>query len=152
VAIVTTEEEILSEAARIRAGRRRRLVKRCEVCGESFEGIAQRRYCSDRCRMRAARRQATAPTAEIERIVVPAPREGESIRAFFMRTRAEDIARGEIDGDSAELTPEQEEQIAAIERIWRRQQDFLSRHDPLEDSTELIRRDRDERSRLLAER
>lgn len=150
--MVMTEKEILSEAARIRASRRRRLVKHCEVCGEPFEGIAQRRFCSDRCRMRAARGQTTVPTAKIESAIVPVPREGESIRSFFVRTRAEDIARGEIDGDPAELTPEQEEQIAAIERIWRRQQDFLSRHDPLDDSTELIRRDREERSQLLAER
>jgi hypothetical protein len=150
--MVTKEEEILSEAARIRARRRRRFVKRCEVCGEPFEGIAQRRYCSDRCRMRAARKQATAPSAAIERIVLPAPREGESFRAFFMRTRAEEIARGEIEGDPVVLTPEQEEEVAAIERIWRRQQDFLSRHGPLDDSTELIRRDREERSRLIAQR
>jgi hypothetical protein len=150
--MVTTEEGILSEAARIRASRRRRFVKHCEVCGKPFEGIVQRRFCSDRCRMRAARGRASAPTAEIESVVLPVPREGESFRDFIVRTRAEDVARGEIDGNPAELTPDQEEQIAAIERIWRRQQDFLSRHGPLEDSTELIRQDREERSRLLAER
>src|SRR5262245_32255360 len=57
--------------------------------------------------------------AEIERIVLPGPREGESFRDFFKRTRAEEIARGEIEGDPTALTPEQEEEVAALERIWR---------------------------------
>lgn len=96
-------------------------------------------------------RQATAPTTEIERVVVPAPRMGESFRDFFMRTRAEEIARGEIDGNPAALTPEQEEQVAAMDRIWQRRQEIFRKHGLLDDSTELIRRDREERSRHLAE-
>lgn len=151
--MATTEEEILSHAARIRASRRRRLLKHCEVCGEPFEGIAQRRYCSDRCRMRASRGQVTpAVEVEVERIVLPGPRDGETFREFFTRTRADGIARGEIDGDPAQLPPEQEEQVTILDRIWRRQQEFLRRHGPLDDSTELIRRDREERSRQLDER
>jgi hypothetical protein len=150
--MATTEEEILSHAARIQASRRRRQLKHCEVCGEPFEGIAQRRYCSDRCRMRAARGQENKPPIEFERIVLPGPLEGESFRAFYERTRSDAIARGEITGDPANLTPEQEEQVAAIDRIWHRQQEILRRHGPLEDSTELIRQDREERSRRLAKR
>jgi hypothetical protein len=149
--MTTTDEDILRQAARIRAGRRRRLQKQCEVCGTPFEGIAQRRYCSDRCRMRAARGQVT-PAVKVERIILPGPRDGETFREFFTRTRADGIARGEIDGDPAQLPPEQEEQVAILDRIWRRQQEFLRRHGPLDDSTELIRRDREERSRQLDER
>jgi predicted nucleic acid-binding Zn ribbon protein len=52
-----TDEEILSAAARLRAARRRRVAKTCEVCGTPFEGVAQRRYCSDACRMRASRQR-----------------------------------------------------------------------------------------------
>lgn len=150
--MTTTAEEILSQAARIRAGRRQRLRKRCEVCGTPFEGIAQRRFCSDRCRMRAARTQSAAPKFEIERIVLPGPQVGESFREFFTRTRADAIGRGGIADEPSELTPEQEEQVAILDRLWRRQQEFLSRNEPLDDSTELIRSDREERSRQLADR
>jgi hypothetical protein len=89
--------------------------------------------------------------AEFERIVLPGPREGESFRDFFMRTRAEEIARDEIDADPAVLTPEQEEEVAAIERVLQRAEKVRREHGLLDDSTEIIRRDREARSRHLAE-
>lgn len=55
-----TDEDILSAAGRLRASRRRRGVKACAVCGTPFEGIARKRYCSDACRVRAARSRAAA--------------------------------------------------------------------------------------------
>ena len=58
-----TDEEILSAAARIRAARRRRVAKTCEVCGAPFLGVAQRRYCSDGCRVKASRQRRGAPAA-----------------------------------------------------------------------------------------
>ena len=61
--MVMTDDEIVSAAARLRAAKRRRVTKACEVCGRSFEGIAQRRYCSDACRIRASRRRAEALAA-----------------------------------------------------------------------------------------
>lgn len=150
--MTTTEEAILSQAARIRAGRRKRLLKHCEVCGQPFEGIAQRRYCSDRCRMRAARGQGAAQADEFERIVLPGPREGESFREFFLRARSEEIERGEIEGDPSVLTPEQEEQIAALERIWQRAEKVRREHGLLDDSTEILRQQREARVRHLTER
>jgi predicted nucleic acid-binding Zn ribbon protein len=50
-----TDEEILSAAGRLRAAKRRRVAKTCPVCGTPFEGVAQRRYCSAACRVRASR-------------------------------------------------------------------------------------------------
>lgn len=55
--MVMSDEEILSAAARLRAAKRRQVAKTCEVCGTPFEGVAQRRFCSDACRMRASRRR-----------------------------------------------------------------------------------------------
>jgi len=59
-----TNDEILSAAARLRAARRRRTVRQCDVCGTSFEGIVQRRYCSDACRVKAARLRAAVGTKD----------------------------------------------------------------------------------------
>jgi len=53
-----TEQEIATAAARRSSAMRRRTTKPCAVCGNAFEGVAQRRYCSDRCRVGAARRRA----------------------------------------------------------------------------------------------
>lgn len=50
-----TDAEILSAAGRLRAAKRRRVAKICPVCGTPFEGVAQRRYCSAACRVRASR-------------------------------------------------------------------------------------------------
>ena len=50
-----SEEEILREAARIQARRRKRIAKKCKHCGRDFIGVAQAKYCSDACRMAAAR-------------------------------------------------------------------------------------------------
>jgi predicted nucleic acid-binding Zn ribbon protein len=66
-----TDEEILSAAARLRAARRRRVAKTCEVCGTPFEGVAQRRYCSDACRMRASRRRREMQGAPAPRLASP---------------------------------------------------------------------------------
>jgi hypothetical protein len=49
-----TKEE-LSRLGRYMA-RSRRIVKgNCEVCGTEFEGTTKRRYCSNRCAVRAHR-------------------------------------------------------------------------------------------------
>lgn len=53
--MVMTEDEIASAAARRSAARRKRVTKRCERCGTEFEGLTTKRYCSDRCRVEAAR-------------------------------------------------------------------------------------------------
>ena len=62
-----TDEEILRAAARIRAAQRRKTTKRCPVCGAEFEGIATKRYCSDRCRVQAAREREAGAAPEESR-------------------------------------------------------------------------------------
>lgn len=57
--MVMTDEQIMSAAARLRAARRRPTAKTCDVRAKPFQGIASRRYCSDRCRVRASRERAT---------------------------------------------------------------------------------------------
>lgn len=55
--MATTDQEIASAAARRSAGMRRRVSNTCPVCGETFEGLTTRKYCSGRCRTEAGRRQ-----------------------------------------------------------------------------------------------
>jgi hypothetical protein len=131
-----SEEEILREAARIQASRRKRVAKKCKRCGADFIGIAQAKYCSDACRMAAAREQfpQTEDEAEqnIERIESPLP--GESIRDYYLRT-----ARGP-------LSRQEEQTIDALERIraiWNNVE-----RTP-EDSMEIVNREREARIRQL---
>ena len=149
---VAEEEEILRQAARIRANRRRRLRKQCAVCGQPFEGIAQRRYCSDRCRMRASRGQSTAPKTEIESTVLPGRRDGESFRDFVMRVRSERASSDDDLRSPSAFSAEQDEQIAAIDRILQRAERVRREHGLLDDSTEILRREREARVRYLSER
>jgi hypothetical protein len=108
-----TDEEILRAAARIRAGRR--VAKMCEVCGTPFEGIAQRRYCSDACRVKASRQRtgaATAIPAASDRAAsrpdgrhqpTLAPRgTNESIDDYLDRVQAYVLGTNGVDGDAAD--------------------------------------------------
>lgn len=101
-----SEEEILREAERIRARRGLRIARECASCGNSFLGNAQERYCSDACRMAAAREdtERAVPTPE-HAYRVPAHRPGESEREYFTR----------IAGRPP--TDEEEEMFAALDRI-----------------------------------
>jgi hypothetical protein len=131
-----TEEEILSEAGRIRASKRRRVAKTCERCGKQFEAIARAKYCSDACRVAAARehaaaREQSANQAHGQEFKLP----GESWRDYYIRKWGEP-------------TPEAEEAIAAVERI----EAIWGGKKPVGDSTEMIRRMREERSEYLSKR
>lgn len=115
-----TDKEIMSAAARLRAAKRRTSEKACAVCGTSFEGIATRRFCSDRCRVRAAREvggdaagsEREIPGAHEDAGLIAARREldrvgmdrrsGEGISAYFERVRAY-ICQGRVLDDSTEL-------------------------------------------------
>jgi hypothetical protein len=128
-----TEEEILSAAGRIRASKRRRVVKPCERCGKEFEGLTQAKYCSDACRVAASRARTIAELEPAENpiwLVRSLP--GESTREYWVRI-------------GGELTPENEEWIAEFEEMRAR------RVKPKTDSTELIRRMREEPGRFLKE-
>jgi hypothetical protein len=99
-----TDQDILKKAARLRAARRRRFVKRCEVCGMRFEGIAQRRYCSDRCRVAAARARRAQHQEAQSPDPLPSPRgEHESLVEYFDRIRAAVMKGGRFTEDSTEL-------------------------------------------------
>jgi hypothetical protein len=131
-----SEEEILREAARIQARRRKRIAKKCKHCGRDFIGVAQAKYCSDACRMAAARDLSSQKNIETgqraDQIEPSFP--GEPIRDYYLRT-----ARGP-------LTPKEEETIAAIERvraIWGK-----AAVAP-EDSMEIVNREREARIRQL---
>ena len=102
-----TDEEILSAAARLRAAKRRRVAKTCEVCGTPFEGIAQRRYCSDACRVRASRARRGGPgttDAAGDETAFPSCGKDESLVDYFGRLRDYNGRHGPIfGGDSTKL-------------------------------------------------
>ena len=119
--MVMTDDEIVSAAARLRAAKRRRVRKSCEVCGEPFEGIAQRRYCSDTCRVRASRRRraelvaaehgsALAPSASVGDAELQR-RDGEPIVDYL--TRLESLIFGGPEGANG-VAPEWDEDHGAI--------------------------------------
>ena len=171
-----TDEEILSAAARLRAARRRRVAKACEVCGTPFKGIAQRRYCSDACRVRASRaRRGGRTTAVREEASLPPPGANESTLNYrdrvgddVMRDRVSTKVSTELDEqehvESAtnqlriRATVEMEHLLAegrrregesSIEHL-RRIRDVIGQcYDPDDDSTQLLRESRDERTAAL---
>ena len=146
-----SEEEILREAGRIRANRRLRVAKNCERCGKSFGGLARAKYCSDACRMAAARERHARPAPEPEHVVyIEGKLPGESERDYIARMRAKLVAQGKMTPEQAVITAEDERRIAAIEAMDRFRQELFERHGRLDDSTELIREMREERSENLA--
>jgi len=110
--MVMTDDEILRAAARIRAAQRRKTTKSCPVCETEFEGIATKRYCSDRCRVQASR-----------------AREG--------------------DAESAETR--REERRAIIERLFKLRDEIYGGRMLPDDSTEILRAEREARSQHLAD-
>jgi len=146
-----SDDEILREAGRIRARRRLRVAKTCAVCGKPFEGIAQARYCSDACRMAAARERKARHDVDPDDIVYIEPhRPGESTRDYIIRGRREAIERGEMSPDKAELSAWDEEQIALIDEMEADRDELFREHGLFDDSTEIIRRSREERSKQLS--
>ena len=131
-----SDDEILREAARIQASRRKRTVKSCQRCGTDFIGVAQAKYCSDACRMAAARERSPQESEETRQHAygIEPSLPGEPIRDYYLRT-----ARGP-------LSQQEEETIAALERIraiW----DKVEKTP--EDSLEIISREREARIRQL---
>lgn len=146
-----SEEEILREAERIRARRGLRVARECAVCGKSFLARAQERYCSDDCQEIAQLETSVPPVPDPQHIVyLEVPRPGESGREFVVRTRAALVARGEMTAEEAELTPDDERRIEASEALDRLRERIGKRRLFDVDSTEVIRREREERSRYLA--
>ena len=132
-----SEEEILREAARIQASRRKRVAKTCQRCGRDFIGVAQAKYCSDACRMAAARDVPARPAPDPEHayhIQIEPQLPGESIRDYWTRTF------------DRPLTDEDEEVMAALERI----EAIRGRMKPSpENSLDIIHREREARIRQL---
>jgi hypothetical protein len=135
-----------------------RTVKPCARCGRPFEGIAQARYCSDACRMQAARDRNEAARDAVDAAtdaawlssvrLTPDSLPGEPYRDMIARLRAEDVAAGKLSPERATITPEEEERFAAIQRIYERAERHARRSESARiDSTEIIRQAREERSR-----
>jgi hypothetical protein len=146
-----SEDEILEEADRIRARRGLRIARECVRCGNSFLATGQEAYCSDDCASAAQRENAERPTPDPEHVMyLEAPRPGESERDFVVRMRAEMVARGEITAEEAELTPDDDRRIEASEELNRLRERIGKRRLFDVDSTEVLRREREKRSRYLA--
>lgn len=100
------DESVLpTQVARAIAAQRRRIHGACAACGNGFEGLKQRKYCSAACRQRAhtwrTGRRAKS-MAEIPALVARL----DATRAAIMRGRS-------FDTDSAELIRESRKQRSA---------------------------------------
>ena len=126
--MVMTEEEIASAAARRSAARRKRVTKRCELCGSEFEGLTTKRYCSDRCRVEAARERSQQGT--------PVNRQPVPVDAPSDRVLSEEELAVQPGEDAADY----------FDRI--RRAVFGDRVMP-DDSVEIVRRSRIERTNEL---
>ncbi len=100
------EREILRTAARLSASRRRRVRTTCAVCGREVEGTTRRRYCSNACKLRAARQQHRAAVAVTSDGTVPP-------LVARLDATAVAIARGRVFEDSAGVIREAREERAA---------------------------------------
>ncbi len=132
--MTTTEQEIASAAARRSAGMRRRVTNICPVCGESFEGLTTRRYCSDRCRNRAARQESAVNEHASEQVPADPPfgrvltdeemelQPGENVADYFRRIRQTMFGSRRIfDGDVVELIrKERDARTAHLESLLKR--------------------------------
>lgn len=87
------QQEVMREAARLSAGRRRRVTRACSVCGKLMEGTVRRRFCSDACKLRAQRQKVRAQQG--------APASIERLDATRER-----IMRGRVFDDSTEILRE----------------------------------------------
>jgi ribosomal protein S27AE len=134
-AMEMSEDEILEEADRIRARRGLRVARECARCSASFLASGDEQYCSGECQTAAAcEASARSQNSQVEGHSIPPSLPGESNREYLVR----------IAGRPP--TVEEEEVLAAMDRIaeiW----DKIGC--PLEDSTELIRRMREERAEYL---
>jgi hypothetical protein len=146
--MVMTEEEILREAARLQAARRRRVERACDHCGKIYEGLVHSKYCSDRCRVAASRqRQASAaPVKAWDETDLPEARgKDESLDDYFARTR--ELTKQYWAPNP--VPPEVEQSMAAFERLLRTSERIM-RGRVFDDSTEIVRREREARSEYLA--
>lgn len=165
-----SDDEILREAGRIRASRRLRVAKACARCGTSFVGIAQAKYCSDACRVAAAREQtvkgtpaetrgkaaleetamAAPESTQIRPVYIEAPYPGESLRDYMVRHRAKLVAEGKMTAEEATIDEEDERRIANWDELQKVAELFKG-IDLGMDSTELLRKADEELGRHIGE-
>ena len=96
--MVMTDKDILRAAARIRAAQRRKTIKRCPICGAEFAGLTTKRYCSDRCRVKAARERAVGADSGETR-----QEERRAIVERLLRRRNEFFGGRVLPDDSADI-------------------------------------------------
>lgn len=90
------DQEILRQAARLSAQRRRRVVAACAVCGLAIEGTVRRRYCSAVCKLRAQRQRLRIQRSAAEDASAERPSLADRLAAL----RAETV-QGRRPGESA---------------------------------------------------
>lgn len=124
--MVMTEEAIASAAARRSAARRKRVAKRCEQCGTEFAGLTTKRYCSDRCRVEAARLRARRHPDDLRLLPKPAgppfdtilseeemePLPGEDAADYFTRIRQAVFGDYVFDTDVVETLRQADEELS----------------------------------------
>ncbi len=152
--------------ARALAARRKRVTRRCEICGTEFTGVTTRRYCSAACRLRASRQRrghlvdgsrnmSRKQSTRAQGALTP-----EIVERIARRREANaDAWRGRVFDDSGELLHQLRDErtfqllgepypeaLAAVERL-NRQREINDSHGWAQgpDSTDVLRQVRDGR-------
>jgi hypothetical protein len=109
------ERDILREAGRRFAALRQVVTSRCEICGDEITGTLKRRYCSNKCRVKASRqRRQGEPAGAINHDVVAEPMPAVSSTVERLAAIRERLA-GAGGGDAAEdIRRSREERTAAL--------------------------------------
>lgn len=156
------------------------MAKACEVCGTPFEGIAQRRYCSDACRVRASRRGQGAAADDRGAVATPPVEERRDVEAVragpmaiterpdrtgksLVRERMRDHETGVSLRSSSERTvpppagsaaaePPRRDGEAVIDYFARIRRAMTGGRTMADDSTEILRRERERRTEELLRR
>ena len=98
-------KELMSQAARLSAGRRRRVKTACALCQRPIEGTVRRRYCCAACKLRAARKRAEDSEMERDARRIAAEKDW-PIEVARMEVLANKIAKGRVFEDSTPLIRE----------------------------------------------
>jgi hypothetical protein len=108
------ERDILREAGRRFAALRQVVTSRCEICGTEITGTLKRRYCSNKCRVKASRQRRQGEGVAVNHDVVAEPMPAVSSTVERLAAIRERLA-GAGGGDAAEdIRRSREERTAAL--------------------------------------
>lgn len=143
------EHDILHEAARLQAARRRRVTRTCDVCGKMYEGLVHRRYCSDRCRVEASRQRLAQRRQTIsDRINRSEDADWVMMIAERLHKQQQDL--GNESRSAQEVVAAQDDARETVNKLIEIRDQIMGRRVLLDDSTEILRREREARSRHQA--